>query len=287
MSELEKFIGDCFQELGRNDVSAVHNGLQKLDSMIAVLCSRYSLLISKRSTPPATRSRKSTSKVETQRSHRAVWKVPTIDDDVFGEFVKLQNGFELNLASALLQTLSRMIINPGDYPAESMVLMHTVLQGVLLIHPPSRNLFSRESNLKLILDCIVPGNQPVVVKAAVQTLVSCLVRSVPSIRTFEKLNGPDIVCRLLKKSDPAVPKEVQVRALEFLLFYLVPETKSLRTSQSEKDTTATPKVAYEDGCIRRSTEDKASILRCYLPNVDDLVKELYESKPFGNMNIEW
>lgn len=57
------------------------------------------------------------------------------------------------------------------------------------------------------------------------------------------------------------PREVKVRILEFLYFYLMPEKKG--------------------GVNERSSEEKQKLLGGYVRNVETLARDLREAPPYG------
>ena len=67
------------------------------------------------------------------------------DDPAFSEFFKLQEGFEWNVALRLVNTLDRLLAKGADGQHDLLILSALdLIQGVLLLHPPSKTLFSRE-----------------------------------------------------------------------------------------------------------------------------------------------
>ncbi|GMM34687.1 hypothetical protein DASC09_020120 [Saccharomycopsis crataegensis] len=292
MSELEEYLNDSLSRLYTLEPSSIHDGLQRLDALLGQLCvqtnnHKKSKMLSQY---------KDGRNLKSQYNHLKRWKVPDEDDAIFGEFIKLQNSFEYNIATGMIFCLNQFNIktnNKGNiYPQEFILLAHKVLQGVLLLHPESRNLFFREANMKLLLSFLVNYKHymPSVQCSAVQTFVCCLVRSVKNLRKFETLGGVEITCNLFNKKSTS--KEVKLKILEFLFFYLIPETninleKSFEMDLDESVILNQSKHLYKDGYIRRTMKEKAANLKQYIANVDDLVQELVTSKPFGEMNIEW
>jgi large subunit ribosomal protein L3e len=100
-----------------------------------------------------------------------------------------------------------------------------------------------------------------------------MAHEVANIRLFEDLDGLAVICLMFKRKETS--KEVKLKILEFLFFYLVPETQ-------RKD-----RISHPDGIKRMNTDDKQKMLARYLSNVNGLVRELYMSKPFGDMDLEW
>jgi hypothetical protein len=67
------------------------------------------------------------------------------DDPAFREFFKLQEGFEWNVALRLIGCLDRLLGKANDGQNDLQILACLdLIQGALLLHPPSRALFSRE-----------------------------------------------------------------------------------------------------------------------------------------------
>lgn len=71
-------------------------------------------------------------------------------DPAFREFFKLQDGFEWNVSLRLIGTLDRLMAKGGDGQNDLLILSALdLIQGVLLLHPPSKTLFSREQNMNV------------------------------------------------------------------------------------------------------------------------------------------
>lgn len=179
-----------------------------------------------------------------------------------------------------------------------------LIQGILLLHPPSRALFAREIYMNLLLDLLEPTNCPAIQSATLLTLVTALLDCPANTRTFESLDGLLTITSLFKLR--ATSREVKLKLVEFLYFYLMPETPttpniadpranapnaalhrspSKRTSAFSRSTTENDRpVGSRDGAKgkdTKSTEDKQALLGRYLSNVEDLVEDLKETAPFG------
>ncbi|KAA8904432.1 hypothetical protein TRICI_005482 [Trichomonascus ciferrii] len=178
------------------------------------------------------------------------------------EFLKLQDNYAYNIASRMAPVLDKM------ETTEQKKLLLDCLQGLCLLHYPSRKVFSNDRFMTKLVKFLDPNNEPELHIRAINTLVSVMVREVRNIRKFEELDGLLHISTLFKSKE--VSKEVKLRILEFLFFYLIPETQ---TNHVRSD--------------RKTTEEKARMLEKYLSNVSGLVRELNMSKPFGDMNLEW
>lgn len=183
------------------------------------------------------------------------------------EFALKQDSFALNVAGRLALQVEDAL--GSDYPVDVCIALLRLLRGVCLLHRPSRQVFNNEKHLTLLLQGIKHKN-PEVQVASIETLVAVLVRQVEAIRRFEQLKGLKLVSDVFKQSRTATP--VKLAILQFLFFYLIPETKFPNTNQ------AIP---------RKTTRAKQELLGRYLSNVDGLVRELEINRPFGQSEIEW
>jgi Cell division control protein 14, SIN component len=128
--------------------------------------------------------------------------------------------------------------------------------------------------------------------------VSTLLGQPGNTRTFESLDGLLIITTLFKSRSTA--REVKMKLVEFLYFYLMPETPQpqLQVSASASNTAVLGGrgrelvAAFERNRLEtiggvdkaggdlsktKSTEEKQKMLGKYLGNVDDLVEDLRES----------
>jgi hypothetical protein len=142
------------------------------------------------------------------------------------QFCQLQDTFDHNLTAALLHVYRRLAAAPRSAAAEAELLQcNRLLQGLLLLHPPSRNLFARRANMALILAFLRPTPaQPAPAQPAptpptppaasaapavapltppfptataaallVLTLIHILLKNLPNFRTFEQCDGCALV----------------------------------------------------------------------------------------------
>lgn len=196
------------------------------------------------------------------------------------------------VAIRLISCLERLL-GKGSNGQNDLLLVSTLdlLRGVLLIHPPSRSLFAREIYMNLLLDLLDPSSCPAVQSSAVLTLVTALLEQPNITRCFENLDGLLTVTSLFKNR--ATNREVKLKLVEFLYFYLMPETpyagrngtgdrECLQRSPSKASRLGSggrTKSEGEEGT--RTTGEKQRLLGRYLNNVQDLVDDLKETTPFG------
>lgn len=201
----------------------------------------------------------------------------------------------MRLVSCLEHLLGR-----GSNGTNDMLIVCTLdlIQGALLLHPPSRTLFAREIYMNLLLDLLDPINCPAIQSSTLLTLVTALLDCPANTRTFEDLDGLLTVTSLFKQR--ATSREVKLKLVEFLYFYLMPETpilgpgsapissppglqrspsklSSRPMSQHSHSPVAAAKIARDT----RTTDEKQALLGRYLNNVEDLVEDLKETAPFG------
>lgn len=157
-----------------------------------------------------------------------------------------------------------------------------ILQGVLLLHPPSRALFRRESYMDLILDLLDAANPPVVQSQALLVLVTALLATPESTRAFEKMDGLLAIASLFKSRSTS--REVKLKVVEFLYFYLMPETPAVNSSSAGPQKRLSRRVSSnntEKLSFTKTTEEKQRLLGQYLSNVSELVQDIKENAPFA------
>ncbi|KAK9494409.1 cell division protein Cdc14 [Lipomyces doorenjongii] len=284
---MEFLLSSAFDQISSYDPAAVRRGLRHIEGLLAHLCRPYT---SASTSPlPSKSDRPSPGGIDTR----------VADDPAYREFLRLQEGFEWNLALRLVACLERLLGQESN-DLTTLLILSTLdlLQGVLLVHPPSRRVFAREVNMTILLDLLEPQSSPAAIQGAtVNTLVCALVEEWPNVRTFEALDGLESICTLFKRKD--TDKEVKLRILEFLFFYLIPEPQATQSSSSRmshhhaKTKHASPGDGGWSGSsnasgnehVVRTTQEKQHMLGKYLSNVESLVNELRQSQPFGNLMI--
>jgi len=215
---------------------------------------------------------------------------------------ELCQGFEWNVAIRLISCLERLL-GKGSNGQNDLLIISTLdlLQGILLVHPPSRSLFAREIYMNLLLDLLDPSNCPAIQSSTLLTLVVALLDQPQNTRTFEVVDGLLTVTSLFKSRSTG--RELKLKLVEFLYFYLMPETPSntifsasapatavLQRSPSKKKGFFSQSVSCGGGGSggvtegTRTTEEKQGLLGRYLNNVEDLVEDLRESAPFGTVS---
>jgi hypothetical protein len=136
-------------------------------------------------------------------------------------------------------------------------------------------------------------NCPAIQCATLLTLVVALIDTPTNTRTFEALDGLLAVTSLFRDRDTS--REVKVKLIEFLYFYLMPETPSIPKVGGDGLKRSPSKLARVFGGAGRErkedaegkgtlgTEAKQMLLSQFLPedHVEQLVRDLRTSAPFG------
>ncbi|KAI0400251.1 putative cell division control protein [Xylaria palmicola] len=306
---MESLLSLAFDNLSSYDGVKIRKGLRQVEGLLANIClSRREAGRERRASTVTTRGG------DTGRDmHESPPPTPRgrdlaelADDPAFYEFFKLQEGFEWNVAVRLVNTLDRLLAKGGDGSNDLLILSALdLIQGVMLLHPPSKGLFSREMYMNLLLDLIEPDFCPAIQSATLLTLVTALVDAPRNTRTFEALDGLLAVTSLFRSRGTS--RDVKLKLIEFLYFYLMPETPSIPSASAGPDllllqrspsklakafssssSTASGGRVDGDGRPRsagdgatRTQEEKQALLGRHLNSVEELVKDLRQNTLFN------
>lgn len=137
---MEVLLSHSFDYLASPSPQKIRKGLRQVEGLLAQIClSRTSTRADRRQSMLALGSSPSS----TPSSGKQLCNLK--DDPAFREFFKLQQGFQWNVAMRLISCLERLM-GKGSNGTNDLLIISTLdlLQGVLLLHPPSRELFARE-----------------------------------------------------------------------------------------------------------------------------------------------
>ncbi|KAJ7034153.1 cell division control protein 14, SIN component-domain-containing protein [Mycena alexandri] len=159
----------------------------------------------------------------------------------------------------------------------------SIIQGVCLTHAPTKVYLGRRYALEVLLDLflssrhlsstpftsaahvgnvssaspspakLAPGAPLPLASVILDTLLCILVDSSPALRVFEACHGVHAVVKILKRA--GTPREVRMKCLEFLYFYLLDET----SSTPHVPTTSTPTPTAPSTPVQSSTNRKPFI----------------------------
>ncbi|ORX37561.1 cell division control protein 14, SIN component-domain-containing protein [Kockovaella imperatae] len=172
----------------------------------------------------------------------------------------------INLMARHAQTLSRrgQSLVAGDEMAAHLVpeiaCIVGMLQGLSLMSRSCKEVLGEPWVMEIIIDLLLllrhqpaldalapsEASQSVPVDHSILELLCCvLVDSTANMRTFEQLGGLEAVTRVAKGS--TVPREVQMKCIEFIYFYLQPEatmSKRVVSSSSTSSSSSTDSHPY-------------------------------------------
>lgn len=209
----------------------------------------------------STRSSSDTKSLALHRleQHLAEACVPKDPSGALHNFNALQYTFECNVPSRLLAWISvstvalESITNKGSMDKEresqaanlaaQLSLSLSLIQGVTLNHSASKIYLGRKYALEVLIDLLLVSRHlsppsaitptssssrsatsgpPPLSSLVLDTLLCILVDSPIALRAFEESNGVQAVVKILKRA--GTPREVRMKCLEFLYFYLLDET---------------------------------------------------------------
>ena len=135
---METLLSHSFDYLSSTSPQKIRKGLRQIEGLLAQICmskttnpanKRHSML-ALGSTPPPSSPKKLTD------LHQ---------DPAYREFFKLQQSFQWNVCMRLISCLERLLGKESNGTNDLLVIQTLeLIQGVLLLHPPSRELFARE-----------------------------------------------------------------------------------------------------------------------------------------------
>ncbi|KAK8147511.1 hypothetical protein G3M48_001520 [Beauveria asiatica] len=303
---MENLLSLAFDNLSSYDGPKVRKGLRQVEGLLAQICLSSAARDGSKPDQDATGMTGDDSDNDATTSPPRRKDLGRLSQDpAFREFFKLQEGFEWNVGLRLISTLDRLMAKGSDGQNDLLILSALdLLQGAMLLHPPSKGLFQREQNMNLLLDLLEPFNCPAIQSATLLTLVVALIEMPRNTRVFEGLDGLLTVTSLFKSRSTS--REVKLKLVEFLYFYLMPETPSIpradrRDSLPDMLQRSPSKLASAFGggggdaaaaAHKRgrgevggtlSTSEKQQLLSRHLSNVEDLVKDLRTCAPFGGV----
>jgi len=135
---MEALLSLSFDNLSSYDQAKIRKGLRQVEGLLAQICLS--------SSSQMTNAEKRRSVIDPGKEpppRKALGELGT--DPAFREFFKLQDGFEWNVAMRLVNCLDRLLGKSHDGQNDLLIIQTLdLIQGALLLHPPSRSLFSRE-----------------------------------------------------------------------------------------------------------------------------------------------
>jgi hypothetical protein len=136
---MEALLSLSFDNLSSYDQAKIRKGLRQVEGLLAQICLSSS-------SSPMTAAEKRRSVIDPGKEPPPRKALNELGGDpAFREFFKLQDGFEWNVAMRLVNCLDRLLGKTNDGQNDLLIIQTLdLIQGILLLHPPSRSLFSRE-----------------------------------------------------------------------------------------------------------------------------------------------
>lgn len=147
---MEALLSLAFDNLSSYDGPKIKKGIKQVDSLLAQICLSQQKNSQKKDQlndpgkdGPPNPPRRRLSDLN--------------NDPAFHEFFKLQEGFEWNVTMRLVNTLDRLMAKGSDGQNDLLIMNALdLLQGLLVLHPPSKTLFAREQNMNVSEPLIFP-----------------------------------------------------------------------------------------------------------------------------------
>lgn len=225
------------------------------------------------------------------------------DDDKEGldHFLGLQYTFECNVPMRLLSWITTATMQLEHLAKGSMDEGHnlevfilssqmaqalSLIQGITLSHTGCKDYLGRKYPIEVLLDLFqasrhMPSSSPEtdrdlkaprnqsnsstlpLTSIVLDTLLCILVDSSSALRSFEEAGGPHAVVRMLKRS--GTPREVRMKCLEFLYFYLLDETTPAALTETEADPTPPPSAAPSPSQSATRSPSSSTQLKSQIP----------------------
>ncbi|KAI6806635.1 hypothetical protein KC332_g1618 [Hortaea werneckii] len=319
---MENLLTLSFDNLSSRDPARTRKGLRQIEGLLAQVCLSNANHPNNKRLSPHKRTRSDISHPDPSLPPGQPKRLVDLRRDAaFREFFRLQEGFRWNVASRLLETLTTLMGHPTTSSQTNSLILSTtsLLQGILLLHPPSRTLFARQDAMNLLLDLLDPSNPSSIQAQTLLVLVTAMLDCPRNTRAFESLDGLGTVTSLFKSRNTR--QDVKMRTLEFLYFYLMPEASPLPSSspssapntgvyhQLQLQQLQREKLLHEQNHARThsgessemmsgdlligggeeeglkrvclTTEEKQKLLGRHLNNVAELVRDLRENAVFA------
>jgi len=136
---METLLSHSFDYLTSASPQKIRKGLRQVEGLLAQICMS-------RTTNPANKRHSMLALGSTPSPQSLPKKLTDLHSDpAYREFFKLQQSFQWNVCMRLISCLERLLGKESNGTNDLLVIQTLeLIQGVLLLHPPSRELFARE-----------------------------------------------------------------------------------------------------------------------------------------------
>lgn len=146
---METLLSHSFDYLSSASPQKIRKGLRQVEGLLAQLCLSKTSIINKRQSMLLLGSTPSPS------AGKKLSELP--QDPAFREFFKLQQSFQWNVAMRLVSCLERLLGKESNGTNDLLIIQTLdLIQGVLLLHPPSRALFAQEIYMNVGHHSLIP-----------------------------------------------------------------------------------------------------------------------------------
>lgn len=137
---METLLSHSFDYLSSASPQKIRKGLRQVEGLLAQIC------LSKNAASPNKRN----SMIPLGTTPSPKKPKDLYEDPAYREFFKLQQCFQWNIAMRLIGCLERLLGKESNGTNDLLVVQALdLIQGVLLLHPPSRELFAREIHMNV------------------------------------------------------------------------------------------------------------------------------------------
>lgn len=158
---MESLLALAFDNLSSYDSGKIKKGVKQVEGVLASMCLASNSKANNRSPRKGGRRNTDANDPDTSEAPPSKTLSELADDPAFREFFKIQEGFQYNIATHLLDCLERLVARGQDGQYDLLIIsVMDLLQGILLLHPPSKKLFSREQNMNVGFPFPPPSRPP-------------------------------------------------------------------------------------------------------------------------------
>ena len=149
---METLLSHSFDYLSSSSPQKIRKGLRQVEGLLAQLCLLKTSLANKRQSMLLLGS-------SLAPTGKKLSELP--EDPAFREFFKLQQSFQWNIAMRLVACLERLLGKESNGTNDLLVIQNLdLIQGILLLHPPSRALFAQEIYMNVRIHHRTTFSQP-------------------------------------------------------------------------------------------------------------------------------
>lgn len=212
---------------------------------------------------------------------------PATTNSVYSIFCDLQSDFEYNTTFRIIQYY-RLIARLGvrSVAVRDIILCNSLLQGLLLIHPRSRALFSVPDCMTIFIDLLAGKNNFYdnvstfgvleIQTSFVQTLIHVLLKNISNYRMFEACGGCAQVIKLFRLVTPMQSLPLEIRDLA------TPSPEDVNSQQQNLNFKIiellimymADESVLDDEASHKTVQEKCSLFEPYFPEINSLVDNL-------------